>query len=197
MENENNAQAQDIASGKPDYSNLPKIDKLILLLTKELGNNINHPLLVAAAREAVSALRQELSASQFSSSNKETLLDQGLALTRELYTRKNITSLRRVINATGIVLHTNLGRAVLSEAARQAVDAAALGYCNLELDLASGKRSSRYEHVAELLKLLTGAEDSLVVNNNAAAVLLALDTLAKGGEAVVSRGELVEIGGSF
>ncbi|MEW5932467.1 MAG: L-seryl-tRNA(Sec) selenium transferase [Bacillota bacterium] len=105
--------------------------------------------------------------------------------------------LRRVYNATGVVLHTNLGRAPLAPPALEAVAAAAAGYCNLEFDLEAGERGSRYVHAVELLRLLTGAEDALVVNNNAAAVLLCLAALARDREVVVSRGELVEIGGGF
>ena len=105
--------------------------------------------------------------------------------------------LRRVYNATGVVLHTNLGRAPLAAAALEAVVAAAGGYCNLEFDLEAGERGSRYVHAVGLLKLVTGAEDALVVNNNAAAVLLCLAALARDREVVVSRGELVEIGGGF
>jgi len=106
-------------------------------------------------------------------------------------------SLRRVINATGIVLHTNLGRAPLADAALDAISAVAAGYSNLELDLERGARGSRYVHCASLLRELTGAEDALVVNNCAAALVLALNTVAEGREALLSRGELVEIGGSF
>lgn len=105
--------------------------------------------------------------------------------------------LRRVINATGTILHTNLGRAVFSPALARHIAGLACHYSNLEYDLASGKRGSRYDHVRELLCELTGAEDAIVVNNNAAAVLLTLASMVTGREVVVSRGELVEIGGSF
>lgn len=116
---------------------------------------------------------------------------------REAVARSRMPRLRRVINATGVVLHTNLGRAVLSEAAREAVAAVAGVFSNLEMDLETGERGSRQAHVEDLLRRLTGAEAALVVNNNAAAVLLALSALASGREVIVSRGELVEIGGSF
>jgi len=106
-------------------------------------------------------------------------------------------SLRRVMNGTGVVLHTNLGRAPLARAAIDAITATAAGFSNLEYDLDAGARGSRYTHCASLLRELTGAEDALVVNNCAAALVLALNTLADGREAIVSRGELVEIGGSF
>lgn len=104
---------------------------------------------------------------------------------------------RRVLNATGVVIHTNLGRSILAEEAVAAVMLGCRHYSNLELDLETGQRGSRYSHVEDVLCRLTGAEAGLVVNNNAAAVLLVLDTLAKGREVVVSRGQLVEIGGSF
>jgi L-seryl-tRNA(Ser) seleniumtransferase len=105
--------------------------------------------------------------------------------------------LRPVLNASGVVIHTNLGRAPLSRTALQAAENASVGYSNLEYDLAAGERGSRHNLVTELLQRLTGAEDALVTNNNAAAVLLILSTLAQGREAIISRGQLVEIGGGF
>jgi len=104
---------------------------------------------------------------------------------------------RRVLNATGVVIHTNLGRSVLARSAVEAVAQACAHYSNCEFDLASGKRGSRYSHVEKILCDITGAEAALVVNNNAAAVLIMLETLARGREVIVSRGQLVEIGGSF
>ena len=104
---------------------------------------------------------------------------------------------RRVLNATGVVIHTNMGRSVLADEAVNAILKACRGYSNLELNLATGERGSRYSHVEELLCTLTGAEAALVVNNNAAAVLITMDALCSGGEVVVARGQLVEIGGSF
>lgn len=111
--------------------------------------------------------------------------------------KRSSFSLLPVINATGIVLHTNLGRAVLSERAVNNVIAASRGYSNLEYDLDTGKRGKRYTHTTRILRQLTGAEDALIVNNNAAAVFLSLTSIAKDREVIVSRGELVEIGGSF
>ena len=115
----------------------------------------------------------------------------------EAITLKNQMNLRRVINGTGVVIHTNLGRSVLSASMVDALQQAGAHYTNLEFDLSNGKRGSRYSLVEEIICDLTGAEAALVVNNNAAAVLLALDTLASGKEVIVSRGQLVEIGGSF
>jgi len=106
-------------------------------------------------------------------------------------------NLREVINGTGTVLHTNLGRSLLSSTIKDEIWDVANGYSTLEIDVTTGKRGSRYSHVTEIIKFITGAEDALVVNNNAAAVMLTLSTMAKNKEIVVSRGELVEIGGSF
>ncbi|MEW6249667.1 MAG: L-seryl-tRNA(Sec) selenium transferase [Planctomycetota bacterium] len=119
-----------------------------------------------------------------------------LEIRRWLYERTH-PNLRKVINATGIVLHTGLGRAPLAAEAIGSIAETAAGYCNLELDLASGRRGSRHDHVRDLLRELCGAEDALAVNNNAAATYLALHALAAGREVLIARGQLVEIGGEF
>jgi L-seryl-tRNA(Ser) seleniumtransferase len=118
------------------------------------------------------------------------------AITTEL-TRRCSRSLQTVINGTGVVIHTNLGRSPLARSAEDAIHSASQGYSNLEYNLVTGGRGSRNAHVEELIRELTGAESALVVNNNAAAVMLALSTIAAGREVIISRGELVEIGGSF
>ena len=122
-----------------------------------------------------------------------TLLPALLAFVK----REAAPRFRRVLNATGVVIHTNMGRSVLPQEAVDAILTACRGYSNLELDLATGERGTRYSHVEDLLCSLTGAEAALVVNNNAAAVLIVMDELGSGGEVVVARGQLVEIGGSF
>jgi L-seryl-tRNA(Ser) seleniumtransferase len=149
-----------------------------------------HGLAVAAARQAIREQRRALLSGRAG-------VDPA-ARARELVAELSAPSLRRVINATGVILHTNLGRAPLSAAARDAVTRVAEGYANLELDLDSGRRGSRHAHVAKLLCELTGAPAAIVVNNGAAAVLLATAALAGGaGGVIVSRGQLVEIGGGF
>ena len=123
--------------------------------------------------------------------------DGWLEVIREELTRREQYSLRPVFNLTGVILHTNLGRAPLARQALEAITRTAAGASNLEYDLDEGTRGSRYVHCASLLRELTGAEDALVVNNGAAALVLALNSLAEGHESIVSRGELIEIGGSF
>ena len=152
-----------------------------------------HPLAVAAARAAIDEHRAAL-LSGAAPIGEVDLVPRA----RELLAELAQPSLRRVINATGVILHTNLGRAPLTAGAREAVARAAEGYSNLELDLESGERGSRHVHVEGLLRELTGAEAAIVVNNGAAAVLLAAAALAGPGRAiVVARGQLVEIGGGF
>jgi L-seryl-tRNA(Ser) seleniumtransferase len=150
------------------------------------------PLAIRAARAEVERAREAVHAGGTAPSEKELV---SAAATRLADLRR--PSLRRVINATGVVLHTNLGRAPLAPEAVARVADAAAGYSNLEYDLETGRRGSRGAHVDALLRELSGAEAALAVNNNAAAVLLALSALVGEGEVLVSRGELVEIGGSF
>ena len=173
---------------------LPSVDQLVRRLAAEpVLAGLSRARLTAAVRETLDAERRRVAQDAQVPADADTLAARAVALARQA----GPFSLRPVINATGVVLHTNLGRALLSDLARERVAAVAGAYSNLELDLASKERGSRYSHVETLLRRLTGAEDALVVNNNAAAVLLALETLAHGKEVVVSRGELIEIGGEF
>ena len=166
-------------------SELPAVHELAAALQAP------HALAVAAARRAIDERRAQVLAG-------ETPQTDVLTRARELLAALDQPSLRQVINATGVIVHTNLGRAPLPASARDAVARAAEGYSNLELDLATGERGSRHAHVEGLLTELTGADAALVVNNGAAAVLLAAAALAGAGRAiVVSRGQLVEIGGGF
>jgi len=170
------------------YRKLPQVERL----SKTLPDGVPSPVRVDAARRAIAAgsdsIRQGDEAPDF-----ETLAGLAANFVEQARRRRLIP----VINATGVLLHTNLGRAPLSPAALAAVDTLGGAYSNLEYDLEATGRGSRYEHAAELIRSLTGAESALVVNNNAAAVLLALAGLARGKEAIVSRGELIEIGGEF
>jgi L-seryl-tRNA(Ser) seleniumtransferase len=164
-----------------ELRDLPSVD--------ELARDAADPLAVDAARELLARAREEIRAGVDPGDLAARLRDELAAARRP--------QLRRVLNATGVVVHTNLGRAPLAEEALARVREAARGYSNLEYDLAAGARGSRQDHVAGILRRLTGAEAALVVNTNAAAVLLALAALAEGGEVVVSRGELIEIGDGF
>jgi L-seryl-tRNA(Ser) seleniumtransferase len=160
---------------------LPSVD--------ELARTSDDPLAVDAARTVIARAREELRAGSAPGDLAGEL--------RAALTEARAAKLRRVINATGVIVHTNLGRAPLAATALDHVREVAGGYSNLEYDLQSGARGSRQHHVADLLHRLTGAEAALVVNNNAAAVMLALAALAEGREVLVSRGELIEIGDGF
>ena len=160
---------------------LPSVD--------ELARGVDDPLAVDAARRVLDRAREELRSGADPG-------DLAARLRAELEDARN-PRLRRVLNATGVIVHTNLGRAPLPEAALERVHEVGRGYSNLEYDLAEGARGSRQEHLTAILRRLTGAEAALVVNNNAAAVLLALAALAEGRDVVVSRGELIEIGDGF
>jgi L-seryl-tRNA(Ser) seleniumtransferase len=175
---------------------LPSVDALLRTETgQKLAAETGVKQLAAMARQAVDALRAAL-ADGCAGVSKEELLEQASQLLLRAGDERGRTRLQRVINATGVIVHTNLGRAPLSEAARTAVLDAA-GYCNLEYDLATGKRGRRGARAEKLLAELTGAESALIVNNCAAAAYLVLSALAAGGETIISRGELVEIGGDF
>ncbi|HEY8369769.1 MAG TPA: L-seryl-tRNA(Sec) selenium transferase [Thermodesulfobacteriota bacterium] len=153
------------------------------------------PLVVEAIREVLDEARRRLLAGEaFEPDGFLAGLPAAVDRALDARTRPN---LRRLLNATGVVIHTNLGRSVLAAEAVEAMEAVAAGYSTLELDLASGERGSRHAHVERLLTALTGAEAACVVNNNAAATMIALNTLAAGREGIVSRGELVEIGGAY
>src|SRR5918912_3125571 len=160
---------------------LPSVD--------ELTRGVDDPLAADAARAVLARARETIGAGGSPG-------DLAASLRAELRALR-APRLRRVLNATGVIVHTNLGRAPLAGHALERVVEAARGYSNLEYDLTDGRRGSRQEHVAAALRRLTGAEAALVVNNNAAAVLLALAALAEGREVIVSRGELIEIGDGF
>lgn len=174
---------------------IPKVDELLR------ASALAGPLAQYGDRAVTEAIRVELDIlRQGILAGKIAALPESADLCQQIVKRArrdSLPSFRRVINGTGILLHTNLGRACLSEKAAQAVYEASRSYSNLEYDLETGNRGSRYSHVEGILCRLTGAESALVVNNNAAAVLLTLSALTQGGQVIVSRGELVEIGGSF
>lgn len=169
---------------------LPSVSSLLeTAAVKSLLERHPRRVVVDAVRSTVDAARVEEAAPR----TQEQWIESIAAAVRS----NTLPSLRRVFNATGVILHTNLGRAPIADAAVRAVREIAEGSSNLEYDIDSGRRGSRYSHCVGLLRQLTGAEDALVVNNCAAALVLALNTLARRKEVLVSRGELVEIGGSF
>ncbi|HLE19410.1 MAG TPA: L-seryl-tRNA(Sec) selenium transferase, partial [Syntrophales bacterium] len=184
---------------KAMLKSLPKIDELMILLEKK-GVFAGAPrnLVKSISQAAVDGLRQAILGGKDKDVNPSlpTLERVALQVEREVRSLSRYR-LRRVVNATGIILHTNLGRAPLCPEAIERLVEVGASYSNVEFDLETGRRGLRYDHVRRLLCALSGAEDALVVNNNAAAVLLVLNTFAEGKEAIVSRGELIEIGGEF
>ena len=179
------------------YRSIPKVD--ILLEKEEIQNAIEEygrEIVMEAIREEMEELRAYIGTCE----DEKTALDKIESLTEQIlrYVKKvNTPNMRMVINGTGTILHTNLGRAPISQEHMTKLSNIVTGYSNLEYNLEAGKRGERYSHFEELLCRLTGAEAAMAVNNNAAAVMLILSSMAKGGEVVVSRGELVEIGGKF
>ena len=179
------------------YRSLPNIDEI--LGAPEMARAITagvlpRELVLRCAREELEALRSQIAQGKRSD---QVTLDEVLASVKAAVGAAQQPSLRRVINATGIVIHTNLGRSVLPESALEAVIATSRGYANLEYDIVAGERGHRGDHIETLICEITGAEAALAVNNNASAVLLTLAALAVGKKTIVSRGQLVEIGGSF
>ena len=178
---------------------LPSIERLLeRSASVELSATLGREQVRDLLREITDELREEVARDQWSpETSSQAFIDE---VERRLQSRAALRarpSLRRVVNATGVVIHTNLGRAPLSNDATRAVSKVAAHYSNLEYDLGLGVRGRRETHCQELLARLTGSEAAVVANNNAAAVLLVLNSLAEGGEVIVSRGELIEIGGSF
>ncbi len=179
---------------------LPGVDQVLAWPeTDKLCQGISKVLFTGLVREVVDRLREQISRGiQFETGPDGKLLPE-IVLSRVETALSDLRnpSLKRVVNATGIILHTNLGRAPLSRAAGAAIERILESYSNLEFDLQTGERGSRHAHLERILRMISGAPAGVVVNNNAAAVLLVLNTLAAGKEVIVSRGELVEIGGSF
>ncbi len=182
---------------------LPSVDALLRTETaRALGDAVGAQQLAALARAVTEEMRKGLqeTAKRVSANGehtREALLTEAVRRLERACAKESESGLRHVINASGVILHTNLGRAPLSEAARHAVSHEAARYCTLEYGLETGRRGRRGGRVEKLLAQLTGAEDALVVNNCAAAALLVLSVIAVGGETIISRGELVEIGGDF
>jgi L-seryl-tRNA(Ser) seleniumtransferase len=172
---------------------LPSVDKLLQQdPLPEMVDKHGHQIVAQAIRLELNSARQQVLDGGHTPDQNTLIQRIGSRLSADLR-----PSLQPVINATGVIIHTNLGRALLSQRAQAAMTQAASTYSNLEYDLEAGKRGSRYVHAADLLCRLTGAEDAVVVNNNAGAVILALTVLAKEQNVIISRGQLVEIGGGF
>lgn len=179
------------------FALIPKIDDLLERREiKNLIDSVPRKVVLEAIREEVDILRNKIK-NNISEEEIRSIIDN-IADTIEKRVRKNYTfKLKKVINASGVIIHTNLGRSLINEAIMENIKEVSTNYSNLEFDLESGIRGSRYSHLEEIISNIIGGEAAMVVNNNAAAVLLILNTIAKNREVIVSRGELIEIGGSF
>ena len=176
-------------------SQIPAINKILLLdEVKLLIQEYSEVAVKSAIKNYIDEIKQEILNEEL---HEVPSLENIVEVVTQIVKNEDKNSLQRVINATGTILHTNLGRSLLSQKIKENIESVAFNYSNLEFDIDNKKRGSRYVHLIDIIKKLTGAEDVLVVNNNAAAVLLTLNTLVKDKEIVVSRGELVEIGGAF
>ncbi len=180
------------------YTLIPKVD--VLLEDNniiELLNTVPRKIVMDVIRIEMDNLRYMIKEGNSKEAEIIVIIDNMVEDIKRKATKKNVYKLKQVVNATGTVIHTNLGRSLMNEEIFNHMKSVALNYSNLEYDLESGTRGSRYSHVEEIIKELIGGEASMVVNNNAAAVLLVLSAMAKEKEVIVSRGELIEIGGSF
>lgn len=179
------------------YKMIPKVDQILdNKVIKDLLDKNSKNLVMESIHEELDNIRNNISNGYDKNiiSNKiENLIDN----IKDNLMNKKTFSLRKVVNASGVVIHTNLGRSVLNNEIFENIKKVSIGYSNLEYNLEKGERGSRYSHLSEIIKKITGAEDCMVVNNNAAAVMLILSTIAKGKNVITSRSELVEIGGSF
>nr|WP_198927471.1 L-seryl-tRNA(Sec) selenium transferase [Tissierella creatinophila] len=180
------------------FKSIPKVDELLEMeIIKELLEKTPRNTVLETIREELDDIRESIKKGELDEQSFEKVIN---LLSEKIYKNsmeKNSYNLKRVINATGVVLHTNLGRSLLNEEVLENIKNTSINYSNLEFDIDSGTRGSRYAHIEDIIKKITGAEGSLIVNNNAAAVMLVLSTMAKDKEVIVSRGELIEIGGSF
>ncbi len=175
-------------------STLPSVDEILKSARGiEWVDTYPRRYVLQAIRQGIDAKRKEIIEGLSADLSEEVMM----ADIEKIIARLSSLSLKPLINATGVVIHTNLGRSILSDRVLENIRRVSESYSNLEYDIEKGKRGKRYTHIKRILREVTGAEDALVVNNNAAAVLLCLNTLSKGKEVIVSRGELVEIGGSF
>ena len=176
------------------YKMIPKVDQLLEndVINKLLKSNSKN-LVMESIHEELDNIRNKISSGYDENSITNYIKNLVSSIEKNVY-NKNILNLRKVINASGVVIHTNLGRSVLNEEIFENIKNVSIGYSNLEYDLEKGERGSRYSHLTNIIKKITGAEDCIVVNNNAAAVMLILSTMAKGKNVITSRSELVEIG---
>ena len=180
-------------------NSIPKVDDILNSIEiNDIQRTIPRTIVVESVRAALSEVREKiLTSNEDQLRSYEIIVEEIIEIAAGKAIKSNENHLKRLINATGVIIHTNLGRSPLCKKAVEAVNEISKNYSNLEYNLESGERGSRYSHVEYIITRITGAEAAMVVNNNAAAVLLVLSTLCRGKEAIVSRGELVEIGGSF
>jgi len=177
---------------------IPKVDELLIDTDiKMVLQDVPRKTVLDSIREELDMFRDDIKENKLNEDEVKKRRDKIINSILCRIKKKNTYALKRVINGTGIVIHTNIGRSLISKEVMENVVEIATNYSNLEYDVSTGERGSRYSHLKDIITEITGAEDAMVVNNNAAAVMLVLSTMAKGKEVIVSRGELIEIGGSF